>query len=569
MSARSVRELERIRQISEVNSGEEDSISEDDQSESQSDFPDSGETQDDNVVADENEYFLNLRRVQRHQRFLSDPESDSEQNFEDTVTAVDGTVWQRIREGPAIGRPSLTFREVSGPTAHAKRNIMSGKASSAFFVIIDHTIIENIKKYTEAKALRVLGTAWELPIKKLYAFIGVLYARGAYQAKNLSISHLWNSKWGPPFFSNAMSRNAFSEILRFLRFDDRSQRIQRLGVDKFALISDVWKQFIENCQSCYKPGADLSIDEQLFPTKTRCKFTQYMPNKPDKFGMKFWLASDVKTKYLVNGSPYLGRDETRPTSIPLSEFVVMKLVEPFTNCRRNITTDNFFTTASLAAKLLAKRTTLVGTMRANRRELPALAKTTKDNLKLLSTMTYKSNDCTLTIYKSKPRKKVVILSTKHKTVKIKNNRKKTPETISYYNKTKFGVDIVDQMARKYSVKSKCNRWPVQVFFNILDLAGINSWILYQETTGLKLSRQSFLLQLADELVTEYLEFCEEEKENQREGASSSSNNNSQSRKKCQIRLCAGNKTTQTCIICKKFVCGKCTKEKPILCKKCN
>ncbi|XP_076179606.1 uncharacterized protein LOC143152895 [Ptiloglossa arizonensis] len=278
--------------------------------------------------------------------------------------------------------------------------------------------------------------------------------------------------------------------------------------------------------------------------------------------------SSFPTGALVLNS-YLRRDETRLTSIPLSEFVAMKLVEPFTNCRRNITTDNFFTTSSLAAKLLAKRTTLVGTMRANRRELPALAKTTKDNSKLLSTMTYKSNDCTLTIYKSKPRKKVAISSTKRKTVKIKNNRKKTRETISYCDKTKFGVDIVDQMARKYSVKSKCNRWPVQVFFNILDLAGINSWILYQETTGLELSRQSFLLRLADELVTEYLEFCEEEKENQREGVSSSSNNNSQSRKKCQIRLRAGNKTTQTCIICKKFVRGKCTKEKPILCKKCN
>ncbi|XP_047370499.1 uncharacterized protein LOC124957528 [Vespa velutina] len=187
---------------------------------------------------------------------------------------------------------------------------------------------------------------------------------------------------------------------------------------------------------------------------------------------------------LVNGLPYLGRDETRPTSIPLSEFVVMKLVKPITNCKRNITTDNFFTTASLAAKSLAERTTLVGTMSANRRELPVLAKTSKDNLQLLSTMAYKSNDCTLTIYKSKPRKEVVILSTTHKTVKIKNNRKKTPETIIYYNKTKFGVDIVYQIARKYNVKSKCNRWPGAVIFQyfgfrwnqFVDTLSGNNWV---------------------------------------------------------------------------------------------
>lgn len=159
----------------------------------------------------------------------------------------------------------------------------------------------------------------------------------------------------------------------------------------------------------------------------------------------------------------------------------MKLVEPFTNCRKNITTNNFFTTASLAAKLLANGTSLVGTIRASRRELPALDKMTKDNLKLFSTITYKSNDCTLTIYKSKPRKNVMILSTKHKSVKTKNNRKKTPETISYYNKIKFGVDMVDQVARKYSVKSKCSRWPVKYF--------LISWISLELMHGYSIRKQ--------------------------------------------------------------------------------
>lgn len=44
------------------------------------------------------------------------------------------------------------------------------------------------------------------------------------------------------------------------------------------------------------------------------------------------------------------------------------------------------------------------------------------------------------------------------------------ETIKFYNSTKFGVDVIDQMARKYSVKSKYQRCPLQVFFNISDLA---------------------------------------------------------------------------------------------------
>jgi hypothetical protein len=45
----------------------------------------------------------------------------------------------------------------------------------------------------------VLGTKWDLTITKLYTFIAFLYAHGAYEAKNLDISYLWNKKWGPAF----------------------------------------------------------------------------------------------------------------------------------------------------------------------------------------------------------------------------------------------------------------------------------------------------------------------------------------------------------------------------------
>ena len=96
---------------------------------------------------------------------------------------------------------------------------------------------------------------------------------------------------------------------------------------------------------------------------------------------------------------------------------------------------------------------------------------------------------------------------------------KTAESIEFYNKTKFGVDVMDQMARKYSTKSSSRRWPLQVFFNILDLAGINAWILYKETTGEKISRKNFLK-----------------------------------------NICGG---------CTKYVCGTCTFKTVALCKNCE
>ncbi|CAH2093179.1 unnamed protein product [Euphydryas editha] len=80
----------------------------------------------------------------------------------------------------------------------------------------------------------------------------------------LRLQYLWNNKWGPSFFSITMSRRDFTEILRYIRFDKRNQRCQRLQTDKFALFSAVWDKFIENCQNYFKPGAYITVDEQLF-----------------------------------------------------------------------------------------------------------------------------------------------------------------------------------------------------------------------------------------------------------------------------------------------------------------
>ena len=53
-----------------------------------------------------------------------------------------------------------------------------------------------------------------------------------------------------------------------------------------------------------------------------------MANKPDKFGLKFWLAVDVENKYLFKGFPYAGKDDTRSSDMPVPTDVVLKLIAP-------------------------------------------------------------------------------------------------------------------------------------------------------------------------------------------------------------------------------------------------
>jgi len=469
--------------------------------------------------------------------------------------SVDGTTWTRVEQGNTTGRLTQknVLRETSGPTGHAKRNIVADSPASAWRLFVSEPILRLIKHCTELEARKILkDNSWSVSLEELDAFIAVLYARGAYGARTITLHDLWNKQWGPPFFSQTMSRNRFIEILRFLRFDEKATRHERKISDKFCLASELWNKFIENCIACYRPSENITVDEQLFPSKCRCPFTQYMSSKPDKYGVKYWLATDAKIRYILNGFPYLGKDETRPQNRSLGEHVVLRLLEPFLHKGRNVTTDNFFTSVSLANELQKRNTSIVGTLNKVRREVPPSLKNARDPLH--STVIYKMGDITLTSYQGKVKKNVIILSTMHSGVLVDQTaEKKTPDTVKYYNDTKCGVDVVDQMSRKYSVRAGTRRWPVHVFYNVLDLAMINAHALFKLVTNSKVSRRSFIFSVAEELAGPYVNSRSRITEIQTPVTVP----NPSKRRQCQIGLCNKNKTKDICSKCKKLACGSC------------
>ena len=104
------------------------------------------------------------------------------------------------------------------------------------------------------------------------------------------------------------------------------------------------------------------------------RFIQYMPNKPDKFGIKFRMTVDVEAKYLYNSFPYLGKDESRDISVSLPSNVVTKLMQPIFRRGYNVTCDNFFASLDVALRLAEQKCGIVGTVRQNRKELLQAAK---------------------------------------------------------------------------------------------------------------------------------------------------------------------------------------------------
>ena len=104
---------------------------------------------------------------------------------------------------------------------------------------------------------------------------------------------------------------------------------------------------------------------------------------------------------------------------------------------------------------------IVGTINRIRKEIPQEIKNMKENL--YSIKVFKHDGCTLTVYQGETTKNVSLLSTMHATVDTGDDRKSKPENVKFYNSTKFGVDLLDQMARKYTVNAASRRWPVQSF----------------------------------------------------------------------------------------------------------
>nr|CAH7750575.1 unnamed protein product [Callosobruchus chinensis] len=342
---------------------------------------------------------------------------------------------------------------------------------------------------------------------ELYALVGLLIFSGAQKDNHLNTREMFDSKISGSTYKATMSGERFDFLLHNLRFDDKATRAERKNLDRFAPIREIWDELISNCKSSYKPGSYVTIDEQLLAFRGRCPFRMYIPSKPAKYGIKIVMTCDAGTKYMLDAEPYLGK-HTNTDGKPLGEYFVIKLTENIHGSNRNITMDNWFTSVNLADILVKPpyRLTVLGTLRQNKREIPP------EMLHLKGREVGSSRFCfdqekTLVSYKTKKKKSVLVLSTMHEGAVVCPTTKK-PEIILHYNQTKGGVDTFDQMCGHRSCSRKTRRWPLCVFYGMLNIACINSWIIYNHNlkrSGQKpIARKTFMNTLQAQLTTAWL-----------------------------------------------------------------
>ena len=446
---------------------------------------------------------------------VTDIRSDSEDEVNNLKTDAkqvyygkDGTEWKSSPPCPQKVRAHNIIKGKINKVVLPPNKFINDPLD-CFFLFMSDDVLKSIVKYTNEEAEREyknrnLKQVWKPTDEtEMKCFLGLLYTAGHLKAKHLSVDSLWDRKYGPPIFRAAMSNNRFKHLCIFIRFDDKTTRSVRRQRDKLAPIRYVWEKVNTCLRKYYEPGVNLTVDEQLVPFRGKCPFRQYMPSKPDKYGMKIWWIADSKSFYPLQGIPYTGKEDNK-TATNLGHKVVMYLSEPYFRSNRNITCDNYFTSLDLATSLLQNQLTIVGTVRKQRRFIPPEFLPNRARPVESSVFGFQHN-FTLVSYVPQRNRSVVLLSSMHHSSNIDTSNKMKPEVILYYNQTKSGVDSLDQLLHEYSCKRKTNRWPFAFFMNLLDVCALAAYVLWcklhpnWETTN-PTRRREFIITMAEGLI---------------------------------------------------------------------
>ncbi|UYV65948.1 PBRM1, partial [Cordylochernes scorpioides] len=211
-------------------------------------------------------------------------------------------------------------------------------------------------------------------LHEIKALLGIMYFLGVMKANKLNTDDAWaRDSTGFELCRIAMSENRFRFLLRVIRFDDKATRNERLRQDKLAAVRLILDTFVKNYQKHYSPSEYITVDEKLDAFRGKCNFRQYIPSKHNKYGIKLFALVDSKMFYTCNLEIYSGKNPEGPYNVSNSPSdIVERLCEPIKGTGRNVTMDNWFTSYSLALKLLQQfRLTIVGTLKRNKKEIPS------------------------------------------------------------------------------------------------------------------------------------------------------------------------------------------------------
>ncbi|ELP92396.1 hypothetical protein EIN_458790 [Entamoeba invadens IP1] len=233
------------------------------------------------------------------------------------------------------------------------------------------------------------------------------------------------------------------------------------------------------------------------------------------------MCCDCESGMVINLQMYCGKCDKKEENQGFR--VTIDMVAPQLCMGKFVTVvcDNFFCSLRLAHYLAQYGSTLLGTVRKNRVEVPEEAKQIKrydpnDDKKATTreadtTEVYTKGVCKLLSYYNEKKKLVLIMTTMHNAKELYTVQEQVrgkdgklvsvhkPNVIKQYNATMGGVDSADQMIHTYTCRRRTSRWNVRILYDLLDIAALNAYKVYHHHHN-KVDRLNFLNELTESLM---------------------------------------------------------------------
>ena len=139
--------------------------------------------------------------------------------------------------------------------------------------------------------------------------------------------------------------------------------------DALHKVKPILDELTSKFQNIYTSEENLTIDEGICAFHGRVFFRVYMKGKPHKYGIKIYELCEAKSGFVSNMEVYAGAIPTdKDHNTPFN--VVNRLSEPVRHKWHTVYMDRYFSSPSLFDHLWANEIKAVGTVMANRKEMP-------------------------------------------------------------------------------------------------------------------------------------------------------------------------------------------------------
>ena len=359
---------------------------------------------------------------------------------------------------------------VSHTNSYAQEKIFGGQGSS----------------YTQSDGSWKDVTADE--IRRFIALLihfGVVHIRGDVQ-KNWSTKTLYHGLWARAI----LPRQRYFAILAMLHVVDPATEEPS---NKLRKVESFVDHFKKKCKELYKPRQHVAIDERMVKSRHRSGFRQFIKDKPTKWGIKLWVLADSSNGYTIDFNIYIGKAAGRAVSANgLGYDVVMRLMAPYFNLGYHLFVDNFYSSLTLFKDLYENGVLATGTILDTRRSFPAALKNSKEWAKGKERGCMRwVRDPPCLVLQWVDNKAVSMITTvgnanDHIQVsrKVRNHGEWTerlvqqPQIFQTYNLKMNAVDRSDQILAAFNIQRKCLQWWKTMFFHLIDIAVVNSYILF-------------------------------------------------------------------------------------------